>query len=74
MRFSVSIDFAQVVSSKDGLWLSVAITLGMALIIGTARPFVQPQVNVLQTTSFACPSSVSLVGFGTLKTILKLLL
>ncbi|CAK9004781.1 unnamed protein product, partial [Durusdinium trenchii] len=51
-----------VVSSKDGLWLSVAITLGMALIIGTARPFVQPQVNVLQTTSFACLALAAL-GF-----------
>ena len=45
---------SEVVSSKDGLWLSVAITVGMALVIGIAQPFAQPQVNALQTTSFAC--------------------
>ncbi|CAK9016522.1 LRR receptor-like serine/threonine-protein kinase FLS2, partial [Durusdinium trenchii] len=41
-----------VVGSKDGLWLSVAITLTMALVVGMAQPFVQPQVNALQTSCF----------------------
>jgi hypothetical protein len=38
----------------DNLWLCVAITLGMALVIGLAQPFAQPQMNVLQSACFAC--------------------
>ena len=38
----------------DNLWLCVAITLGMALVIGLAQPFAQPQMNVLQSACFGC--------------------
>ena len=44
---------AQVVSSKDGLWLSIAVTLGMALVTGLVQPFAQPQANTLQSFGFA---------------------
>ena len=40
----------------DNLWLCVAITLGMTLVIGLAQPFAQSQMNVLQTACFACAS------------------
>lgn len=52
-----------VVGSKDGLWLSVAITLTMALVVGMAQPFVQPQVNALQTSCFTC-LALAAVGFS----------
>ncbi|CAE7546042.1 GSO2 [Symbiodinium natans] len=52
-----------VVSARDGLWLSMAITFGMAVIIGSARPFAQPQVNTLQSFSFCC-LTVSAIGFA----------
>ncbi|CAE7892400.1 unnamed protein product, partial [Symbiodinium necroappetens] len=52
-----------VVSSRDGLWLSVAITFGMAVIIGSVRPFAQPQVNALQSFSFCC-LALAAVGFA----------
>ena len=42
------------VVAVDSLWLCVAITLGMALVIGLAQPFAQPQMNVLQSACFAC--------------------
>ena len=42
------------VVAVDNLWLCVAITLGMALVIGLAQPFAQPQMNVLQSACFAC--------------------
>ena len=48
----------EVVGSKDGFWLSGAILLGMALVVGIARPFARPQVNALQTSCFACASAV----------------
>ena len=48
--------FTAKVVAVNNLWLSVAITLGMALVIGLTRPFVQPQLNVLQTACFACAS------------------
>ena len=38
------------VGSKDGFWLSGAILLGMALVVGIARPFARSQVNALQTS------------------------
>jgi hypothetical protein len=41
------------VSSKDGLWLSIAVTLGMALVTGLVQPFAQPQANTLQSFGFA---------------------
>ena len=44
---------AQVVSSKDGLWLSIVVTLGMALVTGLVQPFAQPQANTLQSFGFA---------------------
>ena len=47
---------AEVVGSKDGFWLSGAILLGMALVVGIAQPFERPQVNALQTSCFACAS------------------
>lgn len=47
----------QVVGSKDGLGLSVTITLVMALIIGVAQPFALPQQNGLYTFCFACDLS-----------------
>ena len=49
----------EVVGSIDGFWLSGAILLGMALVVGIARPFVRPQVNALQTTCFACASALT---------------
>ena len=42
------------VVAVDNLWLCVAITLGMALVIGLAQPFAQPQMNVLQSACFGC--------------------
>ena len=42
------------VVAVDNLWLCVAITLGMALVIGLAQPFAQSQMNVLQSTCFGC--------------------
>ena len=42
------------VVAVDNLWLCVAITLGMALVIGFAQPFAQPQMNVLQSACFGC--------------------
>ena len=42
------------VVAVDNLWLCVAITSGMALVIGLAQPFAQPQMNVLQSACFAC--------------------
>ena len=52
----------------DNLWLCVAITLGMALVIGLAQPFAQPQMNVLQSTCFACAWSFLVeIGFWTLE-------
>ena len=48
----------EVVGSKDGFWLSGAILLGMALVVGIARPYARPQVNALQTSCFACASAV----------------
>lgn len=47
----------QVVGSKDGLGLSVAITLGMALTIAVAQPFARPQQNALYGFCFACDLS-----------------
>ena len=46
------------VASKDGFWLSGAILLGMALVVGIAQPFERPQVNALQTSCFACAWAV----------------
>ena len=46
------------VVAVDNLWLCVAITLGMALVIGLAQPFAQPQMNVLQSACFACALAV----------------
>eukprot|EP00435_Cladocopium_sp_Y103_P046232 s1552_g13.t1 len=51
-----------VVSSRDGLWLSIAITLGMALTIGFVQPFACRQANILQTTCFTC-LTLAAVGF-----------
>eukprot|EP00435_Cladocopium_sp_Y103_P046390 s47_g13.t1 len=51
-----------VVSSRDGLWLSIAITLGMALTIGFVQPFACRQANILQTTCFTC-LALAAVGF-----------
>ena len=51
--------FTAKVVAVNNLWLSVAITLGMALVIGLTRPFVQPQLNVLQTACFACALSAA---------------
>ena len=48
----------EVVGSIDGFWLAGAILLGMALVVGIARPFARPQVNALQTSCFACASAV----------------
>ena len=48
----------EVVGSIDGFWLSGAILLGMALVVGIAQPFAKPQVNALQTSCFACASAV----------------
>jgi len=50
------------VVAVDNLWLCVAITLGMALVIGLAQPFAQPQMNVLQSVCFAC-LALAAVGF-----------
>ena len=50
---------AEVVGSKDGFWLSGAILLGMALVVGIAQPFARPQVNALQTSCFACASALT---------------
>lgn len=58
----VCLKLASVVASKDGFWLSVAITLGMALVVGLAQPFMQPQLNALQTCCFLCLSLAAL-GF-----------
>ena len=56
------------VVAVDNLWLCVAITLGMVLVIGLAQPFAQPQMNVLQSVCFACawPFFVE-IGIWTLK-------
>eukprot|EP00913_Durusdinium_trenchii_P019939 g18741.t1 len=64
MEVCVKVTAAALVSvvAVNNLWLSVAITLGMALVIGLTRPFVQPQLNVLQTACFAC-LAVAAVGF-----------
>lgn len=45
---------AEVVTAEDGLWLSLGITVGMALVISLASPFEKPQVNVFHTCCFAC--------------------
>jgi len=49
----------------DNLWLCVTITLGMALVIGLAQPFAQPQINVLQSACFGCawPWGTLVIGF-----------
>eukprot|EP00913_Durusdinium_trenchii_P019936 g18739.t1 len=64
MEVCIKVMAAALVSvvAVNNLWLSVAITLGMALVIGLTRPFVQPQLNVLQTACFAC-LAVAAVGF-----------
>ena len=51
---SVAVHWKHQVVAVDSLWLCVAITLGMALVIGLAQPFAQPQMNVLQSACFAC--------------------
>eukprot|EP00435_Cladocopium_sp_Y103_P013945 s3795_g3.t1 len=58
---SIELPCAYVVA-VDNLWLCVAITLGMALVIGLAQPFAQPQMNVLQSACFAC-LALAAVGF-----------
>ena len=36
---------AEVVAAKDGVWLSITLTLSMALVIGIVRPFAQSQAD-----------------------------
>lgn len=52
------------VVAVDSLWLCVAITSGMALVIGLAQPFAQPQMNVMQSACFACSWSWGTVVIG----------
>ena len=52
------------VVAVDNLWLCVAITSGMALVIGLAQPLAQPQMNVLQSTCFGCAWSWWRLGSG----------
>jgi len=54
MFASIAFRWTPQVVAVDNLWLCVAITLGMALVIGLAQPFAQPQMNVLQSSCFAC--------------------
>ncbi|CAE7706626.1 RCH2 [Symbiodinium sp. CCMP2456] len=58
-----SITLVSVVTARDGPWLSVAVCLAMALVIGLARPYAKPQVNTLQSFSFSC-LSVAALGFS----------
>ncbi|OLP83914.1 hypothetical protein AK812_SmicGene35263 [Symbiodinium microadriaticum] len=58
-----SMALVSVVTARDGPWLSVAICLAMALVIGVARPYAKPQVNTLQSFSFSC-LSVAALGFS----------
>eukprot|EP00913_Durusdinium_trenchii_P011303 g10615.t1 len=58
----VSVTLVSVVAAKDGVWLSITLTLSMALVIGIVRPFAQSQVNTLQSFCFFC-LSVAAVGF-----------
>jgi len=64
MEVCIKVAAAALVSvvAVDNLWLCVAITLGMALVIGLAQPFAQPQMNVLQSACFAC-LALAAVGF-----------
>ena len=59
----------EVVGSKDGFWLSGAILLDMALVVGIARPFARPQVNALQTSCFACAWAVEKPRQGKFHTV-----
>ena len=54
----------------DSLWLCIAITLGMALVIGLVQPFARPQMNVLQSVCFACALAVVVIGSWTPDSIL----
>eukprot|EP00913_Durusdinium_trenchii_P026011 g24404.t2 len=58
----VAAALVSVVSTKDGLMLSVALMLGMAIIIGVMSPYARPQINTLQSLCFTC-LAVSAVGF-----------
>eukprot|EP00439_Symbiodinium_sp_Y106_P055427 s2338_g7.t1 len=58
-----SMALVSVVTARDGPWLSVAICLAVALVIGVARPYAKPQVNTLQSFSFSC-LSVAALGFS----------
>jgi len=59
---AAAVVLVSVVSSKDGLWLSIAVTLGMALVTGLVQPFAQPQANTLQSFGFAS-LALAAVGF-----------
>lgn len=59
---TAAVVLVSVVSSKDGLWLSIAVTLGMALVTGLVQPFAQPQANTLQSFGFAS-LALAAVGF-----------
>eukprot|EP00435_Cladocopium_sp_Y103_P024194 s1814_g5.t3 len=59
---AAAVVLVSVVSSKDGVWLSVAVTLGMALVTGLVQPFAQPQANTLQSLGFAS-LALAAVGF-----------
>ncbi|CAE7709139.1 unnamed protein product, partial [Symbiodinium microadriaticum] len=52
-----------VVTVRNGFWLSLGVNVLMALIVGVARPFAQPQVNSLQSFCFTC-LAVAAVGFA----------
>ena len=64
----VAVQSESQVVAVDNLWLCIAITLDMGLVISLAQPFAQPQMNVLQSVCFACAwplmgSSLVISGF-----------
>lgn len=52
-----------VVTVRNGFWLSLGVNVLMALIVGVARPFAQPQVNSLQSFCFTC-LALAAMGFA----------
>lgn len=59
----VAVALVSIVDSKDALQLSLAITLGMAATCGLVQPYLQPQVNTLQSCCFVSLALAAL-SFG----------
>ncbi|CAJ1439091.1 unnamed protein product [Effrenium voratum] len=59
----LAVGLVTVISTEDGLHLSLAYVLGMAATIAVVQPYIQPQINELHFFSLLCLAAAA-VGFA----------